>query len=37
MNDELHTVAVRVIHLRESDDVYAVAIFTTNPAGGPVL
>ena len=37
MKDELHTVAVRVIHLRESLDVYAVAIFTTNPAGGPIL
>ena len=34
MKDERLVLAVRVIHLRESDDVYAVAIFTKAPREG---
>jgi hypothetical protein len=37
MQDEVHALAVGVIHLFESRDVYAEAKFATIPAGGRVL
>ena len=37
MKDELHALAVDVIHLLELRDVYADATFTTKPVGGRVL